>query len=351
MSSTSSPPEYPGLTKYRRLVHAKAKDDSGYNQLSTLLSQLKSYLTANNRDSLQVDALRERFIAVLTEAKQLKDGIEADQSLKDADSCFRAEMVTLLGKIKLRDDEAKARAEAEERNRNQWIATIAGGALLTIGAVVVGPALAVGALNLIGFGSAGPVAGENLPPNAELGRYDLRLTFDFIGSIAAGIQSAVYGGAVTSGSIFALCQSAAMGGIAVGSAAEIAAGVAALGAGAGLLAYRNPNQTLSSTHLYSYTPVQSPTNTMSLLRTALIVGGGAALAPAAAVGGLGLLGFSAAGPVAGSVAAWIQATFYGGAVGSGSLLAMAQSAAMGGIAVSTTQTVGGAVGVLAAAFS
>ncbi|KIO20251.1 hypothetical protein M407DRAFT_139678 [Tulasnella calospora MUT 4182] len=143
----------------------------------------------------------------------MKDAIEADEPLKDADTGFRAEMVTLLGKVKLRDDEAKARAEAEERNRNQWIATIAGGALLTVGALVIGPALAVGALNLVGFGSAGPVAG----------------------SIAAGIQSAVYGGAVTSGSIFALCQSAAMGGIAVGSAAEIAAGIAALGVGAGLL--------------------------------------------------------------------------------------------------------------------
>ncbi|KAG9030318.1 hypothetical protein FS837_003293 [Tulasnella sp. UAMH 9824] len=88
---------------------------------------------------------------------------------------------------------------------------------------------------------------------------------------------------------------------------------------------------------------------MGLLTTALLVGGGVALAPAAALAGLGLIGFSAAGPVAGSVAAGIQASFYGGAVGSGSLFAMAQSAAMGGIAVSATQTVGGALGVVAAA--
>ncbi|KAG8917675.1 hypothetical protein FRC01_002294 [Tulasnella sp. 417] len=115
-----------------------------------------------------------------------------------------------------------------------------------------------------------------------------------------------------------------------------------------LRAYRNSNQALYSTHLFSYTPVPQLENTMGLLTAALIVGGGAALAPAAAVAGLGLLGFSAAGPVAGSVAAGIQATFYGGAVGSGSLFALAQSAAMGGIAVSTTQTVGG-VGMLAAA--
>ncbi|KAG8946000.1 hypothetical protein FRC04_012119 [Tulasnella sp. 424] len=78
---------------------------------------------------------------------------------------------------------------------------------------------------------------------------------------------------------------------------------------------------------------------MGLLRAALIVGGGVAVAPAVAVGALD------------SVAAGIQATVYGGAVGAGSLFAMAQSAAMGGtrIAVSAAQTVGGALVIMAAA--
>ncbi|KAG8971073.1 hypothetical protein FRC05_011539 [Tulasnella sp. 425] len=76
---------------------------------------------------------------------------------------------------------------------------------------------------------------------------------------------------------------------------------------------------------------------MGVLTAALIAGGGAAVAPAAAVGALG------------SVAAGIQASVYGGTVGSGSLFAMAQSAAMGGIAVSAAQTVGGALGAAAAA--
>ncbi|KAG8971075.1 hypothetical protein FRC05_011541 [Tulasnella sp. 425] len=78
---------------------------------------------------------------------------------------------------------------------------------------------------------------------------------------------------------------------------------------------------------------------MGLLTAALIVGGGAAVAPAVAVGALG------------SVAAGIQASVYGGAVGSGSLFAMAQSAAMGGIAISTSQTVGGTLGMVAAALT
>ncbi|KAG8945990.1 hypothetical protein FRC04_012109 [Tulasnella sp. 424] len=54
-------------------------------------------------------------------------------------------------------------------------------------------------------------------------------------SLAAAIQSIFYGGAVASGSAFALCQGAAMGGIVVGSVVEITAGVVALGGAARLL--------------------------------------------------------------------------------------------------------------------
>lgn len=54
--------------------------------------------------------------------------------------------------------------------------------------------------------------------------------------MAAAIQSVFYGGAVSSGSLFALAQSAAMGGIAVGTATEVAAGAVALGTGATMLA-------------------------------------------------------------------------------------------------------------------
>lgn len=47
-----------------------------------------------------------------------------------------------------------------------------------------------------------------------------------------------------------------------------------------------------------------------------------------AVGALGLIGFSPVGPVAGSIAAVVQSTVYGGAVASGSFFAIAQSIAM-----------------------
>ena len=43
---------------------------------------------------------------------------------------------------------------------------------------------------------------------------------------------------------------------------------------------------------------------------------------------LGVIGFAATGPVAGTLAAGIQSTFYGGTIAAGSWFAWAQSVAM-----------------------
>jgi hypothetical protein len=43
---------------------------------------------------------------------------------------------------------------------------------------------------------------------------------------------------------------------------------------------------------------------------------------------LGAIGFAVTGPVGGSIAAYVQSTFYGGAVASGSIFATLQSIAM-----------------------
>ena len=72
--------------------------------------------------------------------------------------------------------------------------------------VLAAPVVAGAALGAVGFTSAGVA----------------------VGSIAAGIQSAVYGGSVAAGSLFALCQSAGATGV-IGSAAT-----AAIGGGTGL---------------------------------------------------------------------------------------------------------------------
>ncbi|KAG8971074.1 hypothetical protein FRC05_011540 [Tulasnella sp. 425] len=202
--STSRPgSNYPGTRTYLQLVWKEISNVKSVDfiQLYSLISHLNAYITTNSPNNLRLGALRAPFIAVMEQANRMKGVIEAAQPLKDADVAFRIEMLILLGQVKIR--------EAKAKNRNRWLAA-AGGALLTVGAVVVAPALTVGALKQIGLHSVGPV-----------------VTY-----IAAGIRS----GAVRSGSIFGLRRSAAMGGDAVDSAAEmIAAGVAALGASAGLL--------------------------------------------------------------------------------------------------------------------
>jgi len=64
----------------------------------------------------------------------------------------------------------------------------------------------------------------------------------------------------------------------------------------------------------------------SMVEKSLIVGGVALLAPYAIISGLGAIGFSAAGPVAGSFAAAMQASV--GAAEAGSAFALAQSVTM-----------------------
>ncbi|KAL5524814.1 hypothetical protein ACEPAF_9960 [Sanghuangporus sanghuang] len=72
--------------------------------------------------------------------------------------------------------------------------------------------------------------------------------------------------------------------------------------------------------------------------------------PALMTAGLAALGFSVIGPVAGSVAAGIQSTVYGGAVGAGSLFAFCQSLTMGGAGAMAIATgVSGAGGLAAGA--
>ncbi|KIO20259.1 hypothetical protein M407DRAFT_30105 [Tulasnella calospora MUT 4182] len=213
--SAASNPEYPGINAYLQLVQNRVTSNPDYVQLFVFLSQLRTYITTTDTNGLRSNTLRDWFIAAMEEANRMNEIIKADQPVKDADLAFRAEMLTLLGQQKMREDEAKAKVGADARTRKikRWLAAGTGAALVTVGTVAVAPAAAVGALGLIGFSSLGPVAG----------------------SIAAITQSVVYGGAVASGSLFAIFQSAAMGGIVVGSAAQVSAGIAALGAGAGLL--------------------------------------------------------------------------------------------------------------------
>jgi len=92
------------------------------------------------------------------------------------------------------------------------------------------------------------------------------------------------------------------------------------------------------------------TNTMGKVAVGLAaIAVGAAVTPIALVGVLGLIGFGAAGPVAGSLAAAIQSAFYGGAVTGGSLFAVLQSIAMGGAALTAVEAAAAGAGIAAAA--
>ena len=73
-----------------------------------------------------------------------------------------------------------------------------------------------------------------------------------------------------------------------------------------------------------------------------MVGGGAALGGIAMVGGLGLLGFGAAGVGAGTTAAAIQTAVYGAAVPAGSAFAIVQSISMTAVAAKVGSVAGAA---------
>ena len=75
---------------------------------------------------------------------------------------------------------------------------------------------------------------------------------------------------------------------------------------------------------------------------------GTVAAPVVASAALGAAGFTTSGVAAGSAAAAIQSTFYGGYVASGSTFALLQSAGAAGISATTSGVIGGSSGVGAA---
>ena len=88
------------------------------------------------------------------------------------------------------------------------------------------PVVAPVALGAVGFGAAGPVAGE---PRFSLPDPSPAHTNN-VGTMAAGIQAGI--GNVVAGSLFATAQSVAMGGALPVAVTALGAGVAAVGGAA-----------------------------------------------------------------------------------------------------------------------
>ncbi|KAG8917679.1 hypothetical protein FRC01_002298 [Tulasnella sp. 417] len=321
----ASQPEYLGINAYLHLIQDRLTSDPDYVQLVVPLSRLHTYITVTDTSGLRSNLLRDEFIAAMEAANRMKSIIKADQPVRNADGAFRIEMLTLLGKQTIRETAANARAEAEAKAENGWFIVAAGGASLLIGtafaslviavgvgllglalalgAVVVGPALAAGAA-VMGLALAGgAVLGSALPLCAMV------VGPDFASAAIVGL--ALAGGAVVLGQAFSL------GATVVGPALAASAAIVNLALAAGA----------------------------AVFNLALVIGtaaGGAALA----AGALKLAGSSSVGPVSGFPAVTIQSILYEGAVVSGSLLALCQSAARRGIAVGNAAEIAAGVTVL-----
>ncbi|KAG8894333.1 hypothetical protein FRC00_009083 [Tulasnella sp. 408] len=218
---------FPHTNAFIQLVEVQAEQNGAFNQLLQALHDLNTTITMKQAAEIDEGILVAQFVSSVTEGMILNPVIAADDALLAANIAFRNELVAFIEQVHLIN-------HPPQNDHSGTLAMAAGGAFLTVGAVAVGPALALGALNVAGFSSAGPVAGPSI---ISLSLSEIKLILEPPGSLAASIQSAVYGGAVTSGSLFALCQSAAMGGITVG-ATQVAAGITALAAGAGLFGAR-----------------------------------------------------------------------------------------------------------------
>ncbi|KAJ6566822.1 hypothetical protein B0H19DRAFT_1374228 [Mycena capillaripes] len=165
-----------------------------------------------------VRAVLARVQQMMSEMESTKEGKEGVAWDWDWETFARA-LIHIHDQVKKKasqgDSTLNKVGDALYRLRQQpAVPAAAGIGLITLGGITVGPAILVGTLNLLGFSSSG-VVGD---------------------SIAAGIQSAVYGGYVTSGSAFAMAQAAVAGGIFVSSVPvqAVSAGAMAIGAWIGL---------------------------------------------------------------------------------------------------------------------
>ncbi|KAH9058268.1 hypothetical protein EDB87DRAFT_1685406 [Lactarius vividus] len=210
---------------------------------------------------------------------------------------------------------------------------------------VLTPIVTPAILSLVEFSAIGPVTGEALPSSP----YKPGIGNIVAGSLFATAQSVV----VMGGAIFAVVTAIGAGVGGLGGAA-IGAGLGDAGDAAASAMSVAANTISTGTSAASVgedisTAVASVAgvNFIPLLLGATGATAGVVLAPIVASAALGVVGFSAAGPVAGSIAAGMQAGI--GNVVAGSLFAAAQSAAATGTIPAAVTAVGAGMGAVGGA--
>src|ERR1700722_4794972 len=121
---------------------------------------------------------------------------------------------------------------------NPHATTAVGITLCAVGGAIILPAAGTVVLNAIGFSPVGPAAGT-YSRHSLLAQQIPNQCFYYTGSLAAGIQSSVYGGATTG--LFSLAQSATMT-AAITPIVPLVAGSTVVGAGVGILRSRDTSK-------------------------------------------------------------------------------------------------------------
>ncbi|KAG8906404.1 hypothetical protein FRC01_008034 [Tulasnella sp. 417] len=142
---------FPRTHAFIQLVRARVeRNDIRFDPLFLALHQLNATITMNEVDDIDEAVLVAQFAAVTTE------GMNLSAAILDAYNAFRLELETLIEQVHLIND------PPPQDGRNTMLATAAGGALITIGALAAGPALAIGVLEVLGLGSIVPVVGMSV---------------------------------------------------------------------------------------------------------------------------------------------------------------------------------------------
>lgn len=169
---------FPHTNAFIQLIEAQAEQNVAFNKLLQALHDLNTTITMNQAAEVDEGVLVAQFVSAMTEGMILNPVISADGAVLEANIAFQNELKAFIEQVHLISESSPSISASlftgssyklvpsldhpPQNGHGGTLAMAAGGALLTVGAVAVGPALALGALNVVGFSSAGPVAGPSI---------------------------------------------------------------------------------------------------------------------------------------------------------------------------------------------